>query len=319
MQNKSLPQFIGERLQCFEKLREKYEVRLAERVTKETRPIRISILDGTVVRGHSWRTTPFDVAVQTRPDSIHNIIGAQVNGSLYDLSRPLEADSNIEFLTFDSREGQDVFWHSSAHVLGAALEQFYGGLLCHGPSTENGFFYDIHLSSSNVQGGDLPSLEAICRDIIKQKLPFQRVEVTREDLLELFKYNKFKVQIIEDKVEATTSVYRCGNLVDLCQGPHVRHTGQIKAIKLIKNSSAFWRGDPTQDALQRVYGISFPDRKQMTEWERLQEEAARRDHRKIGRDQNLFFFHECSPGSCFFLPRGAHIYNVLIDFIKLDV
>lgn len=316
VQNKSLPQFIGERLQCFEKLREKYEVRLAERVTKETRPIRISILDGTVVRGHSWRTTPFDVAVQTRPDSIHNIIGAQVNGSLYDLSRPLEADSNIEFLTFDSREGQDVFWHSSAHVLGAALEQFYGGLLCHGPSTENGFFYDIHLSSSNVQGGDLPSLEAICRDIIKQKLPFQRVEVTREDLLELFKYNKFKVQIIEDKVEATTSVYRCGNLVDLCQGPHVRHTGQIKAIKLIKNSSAFWRGDPTQDALQRVYGISFPDHKQMTEWERLQEEAARRDHRKIGRDQNLFFFHEYSPGSCFFLPRGAHIYNVLIDFIK---
>ncbi|XP_072283931.1 threonine--tRNA ligase, mitochondrial [Pyxicephalus adspersus] len=318
VQNNALPEFISERLQCFEKLKESYEARLAERVARETRPIRISLLDGTVLSGHSRRTTPYDVAIQTRPGSFHNIIGAQVNGSVYDLNRPLEADSDIKFFTFDSREGQDIFWHSSAHILGAALEQYYGGLLCHGPSTDNGFFYDVYLSNSNVLGSDLPGLESICKDIIKQKHPFQRVEVTREDLLELFKYNKFKTQIIKDKVEATTSVYRCGTLVDLCQGPHVRHTGQIKAMKLIKNSSAFWKGDPLQDPLQRVYGISFPDSKQMKEWERQQEEAASRDHRKIGRDQSLFFFHEFSPGSCFFLPRGAHIYNVLIDFIKSE-
>ncbi|XP_068109338.1 threonine--tRNA ligase, mitochondrial isoform X2 [Hyperolius riggenbachi] len=316
-QNKALPEFISERLECFEKLRNRYEAILADRV-RETCPIRMSLPDGIVVTGQSWRTTPYEVAVKTRPSFAHTIIAARVNGVVYDLSRPLERDSEVEFLTFDTHDGQDVFWHSSAHVLGAALEQFYGGLLCHGPSTENGFFYDIRLDNSNVLGSDLRELEVICKDITKQKLPFQRVEVTREDLLELFKHNKFKMQIIEDKVETATSVYRCGTLVDLCQGPHVRHTGQIKAIKLLKNSSAFWKGDPTQDTLQRVYGIAFPDSTQMKEWERMQEEAANRDHRKIGKDQSLFFFHEFSPGSCFFLPRGAHIYNVLIDFLKSE-
>lgn len=266
--------------------------------------------------GESWKTSPYEVAVQTRSGSAHTILAARVNGVLFDLRRLLEDDSDIDFLTFDSREGQDIFWHSSAHVLGAALEQIYGGLLCHGPSIENGFFYDLHLENSTVLGSDLPGLEMACKEIIRQKLPFQRVEATREELLELFKYNKFKTQIIEDKVETATSIYRCGALVDLCQGPHVRHTGQIKAIKLHKNSLAYWKGDATQEKLQRVYGVSFPDSKQLKEWEKAQEEAANRDHRKIGRDQELFFFHEMSPGSCFFLPKGAHVYNVLIDFIK---
>ncbi|KAG8560349.1 hypothetical protein GDO81_014936 [Engystomops pustulosus] len=192
----------------------------------------------------------------------------------------------------------------------------YGGLLCHGPSIENGFFYDVRLENSTVLGSDLPGLEMACREMIRQKLPFQRVEASRQELLELFKYNKFKTQIIEDKVETATSIYRCGSLVDLCQGPHVRHTGQIKAMKLHKNSTAYWKGDASMEKLQRVYGISFPDNKQLKEWEKAQEEAANRDHRKIGKDQGLFFFHEMSPGSCFFLPKGAHIYNVLIDFIK---
>ncbi|KAM9294536.1 threonine--tRNA ligase, mitochondrial [Gastrophryne carolinensis] len=315
VQGKVLPEFISERLRCFDRLQENYNARLAER---ESSAIRVSLADGTVVSGYSWKTTPYEVAQQTRPHTTHLILAARVNGAVYDLSRPLEGDAHMDFLTFDSHDGRDVFWHSSAHVLGAALEQFYGGLLCHGPSTENGFFYDLHLAGTNVQGGDLLALEAVCKDLIGRRLPFQRVEATREDLLELFKYNKFKRQIIEDKVEATTSVYRCGTLVDLCQGPHVRHTGQIKALKLIKNSSAFWRGDPTQEALQRVYGVSFPDNKQMKEWERRLDEAASRDHRKIGRDQGLFFFHEFSPGSCFFLPRGTHVYNVLTDFIKSE-
>ncbi|XP_044127165.1 threonine--tRNA ligase, mitochondrial isoform X1 [Bufo gargarizans] len=311
-----LPEFIRHRLQCFETLRERYEARLADKVLRESRPIRISLPEGKVVSGESWRTSLYDVAVQTRSGSAHNVLAARVNGVVFDLSRPLEDDSEIDFLTFDSREGQDVFWHSSAHVLGAALEQIYGGLLCHGPSIENGFFYDIHLENGTVLGSDLPGLEITCKEILRQKLPFQRVEATREELLEMFKYNKFKTQIIEDKVETTTSVYRCGSLVDLCQGPHIRHTGQIKAIKLHKNSTAYWKGDAAQEKLQRVYGISFPDTKHLKEWEKAQEEAASRDHRKIGRDQGLFFFHEMSPGSCFFLPKGAHIYNILTDFIK---
>ncbi|KAG9480831.1 hypothetical protein GDO78_010216 [Eleutherodactylus coqui] len=244
------------------------------------------------------------------------MLAARVNGALWDLDRPLEDDTELHFLTFDSQEGRDVFWHSSAHVLGAALEQTYGGLLCHGPSIEQGFFYDMHLASSAALGINLPHLEAACKEIISQRLPFQRVEATQEELLELFKYNKFKTQIIEEKVATATSVYRCGSLVDLCRGPHVRHTGQIKVVKLHKHSTSYWRGDATRETLQRVHGVSFPDSKQLQEWEKAQDEAANRDHRKIGRDQELFFFHEMSPGSCFFLPRGAHVYNVLIDFIK---
>ncbi|XP_053331712.1 threonine--tRNA ligase, mitochondrial [Spea bombifrons] len=312
----ALPGFINERLRYFEKLQILHDERLSQRVLKESCPINISLPDGRELQGASWKTTPYDVASQLWPDMAHNAVAARVNGAVHDLTRPLEEDSLVEFLTFDSSDGQSVFWHSSAHVLGAALEQFYGGLLCHGPSTEDGFFYDIHLPTSTVLGSDLPALENICKGIMKQKLPFQRIEVTRDDLLELFKYNKFKTRIIEEKVKASTTVYRCGTLVDLCQGPHVRHTGQVKAMALLKNSSAFWRGDPTQETLQRVYGISFPDTKRLKEWERAQEEAKNRDHRKIGKDQNLFFFHDLSPGSCFFLPRGAHIYNVLIDFIK---
>ncbi|XP_075049370.1 threonine--tRNA ligase 1, cytoplasmic-like isoform X2 [Mixophyes fleayi] len=314
LQHKVLPEFIRDRLRYFEKLWQRYEARLADR---ESCPIKISLPDGRVVSGESWRTTPYELAIKTGSGSPHSIVAARVNGVVYDLSRPLEEDADLDFLTFDSSDGQAIFWHSSAHVLGAALEQFYGGLLCHGPNTENGYFYDIHLDNS-VLGSELPDLEAVCKDIVKQKLPFQRLEVTQEDLLELFKHNRFKMQIIEEKVETTTTVYRCGSLVDLCRGPHVMHTGQIKAIRLLKNSSAFWRADPTQETLQRVYGISFPDAKQLKDWERAQEEAISRDHRKIGKDQGLFFFHEWSPGSCFFLPKGAHIYNVLIEFIKAE-
>ncbi|XP_063803226.1 threonine--tRNA ligase, mitochondrial [Pseudophryne corroboree] len=318
VQHKALPEFIHHRLQCFEGLRRRHEARLADRVSNESHPIRISLPDGRVVSGESWKTTPYDLAVRTGSGPAHSILAARVNGELYDLSRPLEADTDIDFLTFDSSDGQAIFWHSSAHVLGAALEQFYGGLLCHGPNTENGYFYDVYLENGSVPASDLPDLEAVCKDIVRQKLPFQRVEVTQEDLLELFKYSKFKTQIIQEKIETTTTIYRCGSLVDLCRGAHVRHTGQIKAIRLLKSSSAFWRGNPAQETLQRIYGISFPESVQLKEWERAQEEAASRDHRKIAKDQELFFFHEWSPGSCFFLPKGAHIYNVLMEFIKSE-
>ncbi|XP_043358110.1 threonine--tRNA ligase, mitochondrial isoform X5 [Dermochelys coriacea] len=246
-------------------------------------------------------------------------VAARVNGTLYDLDRPLESNVALEFLGFDSPEGQAVFWHSSAHVLGAAAERVYGALLCHGPSTESGFFYDMYLAGRTVLGSELPALEEACKSIVREKHPFERLEVSREDLLELFKYNKFKLQVIEAKVTSpTATVYRCGELIDLCRGPHIRNTGKIRALKILKSSSAFWKGDPALESLQRVYGISFPSPVRLEEWEQLQEEAASRDHRRIGKEQELFFFHELSPGSCFFLPRGTHVYNTLIDFIKSE-
>ena len=142
--------------------------------------------------------------------------------------------------------------------------------------------------------------------------------MTKAQLLEMFNYNEFKQRIIAGKIpEPKTTVYRCGPLIDLCRGPHVRTTGHIKALKVTKNSAAYWEGNASAETLQRVYGISFPDTKQLKEWCTIQEEAAKRDHRKIGREQELFIFHELSPGSCFFLPRGAHIYNTLVEFIRV--
>ncbi|XP_016659427.1 threonine--tRNA ligase, cytoplasmic [Acyrthosiphon pisum] len=204
-------------------------------------------------------------------------------------------------------------------MLGEAMERIYGGCLCYGPPIEGGFYYDMFIENKGVSNFDFPVMENLVKQIVKEKQPFERLEVSKEDLLEMFKYNEFKVRILNEKVTTpTTTIYRCGPLIDLCRGPHIRHTGKVKAFKVIKNSATYWEGNSTAETLQRVYGISFSDNKQMKEWEKFQEEAARRDHRKIGREQELFFFHELSPGSCFFQPKGAHIYNTLIEFIKSE-
>ncbi|KAJ7307197.1 hypothetical protein JRQ81_009186 [Phrynocephalus forsythii] len=302
-----LPSHIAERLAFYEQLKGAAEVRRAERAHREKRPIRISLRDGREVEGEAWTTTPFQVALRISPSLARDTVTSRVNGALHDLDRPLEGDATLELLGFDSPDGKALFWHSSAHILGAAAECFYPmARLCHGPSTENGFFYDMYLDEQRtVSGKDLPALEEICWAMVEENLPFERLEVSQEDLRQLFKHNKFKLRIIEEKVTSpTATVYR--------------HTGEIRALKLIKNSSAFWGGDPAQEPLQRVYGISFPSPQRLAEWERAQEEATRRDHRRIGTGQELFFFHELSPGSCFFLPRGAHVYTALTDFIKSE-
>ena len=160
-------------------------------------------------------------------------------------------------------------------------------------------------------------LDSIVKKISKEKQPFERLEMKKSDLLEMFKYNQFKLRILKERVKTeTTTVYKCGSLIDLCRGPHVRHTGKVKAMEITKNSSTYWEGKADAETLQRIYGISFPDNKQLKEWRQFQEEAAKRDHRKLGREQDLFFFHELSPGSCFFQPKGALIYNKLVQFIR---
>ncbi|CAH1997179.1 unnamed protein product [Acanthoscelides obtectus] len=310
------PSYIAERLTLWNKLKAQYDAELA---SKPEKSIKVTLPDDKVVEAVAWKTTAYDIAKGISQGLADNAVISKVNGVLWDLDRPLEGDCKLELLKFDHPDAQQVFWHSTAHVLGEALERIYGGCLCYGPPIENGFYYDIYLDDVGISQSDFPVVENLMKNISKEKQPFERLEVKKEDLLEMFKYNPFKVRILNEKVDTpTTTVYRCGPLIDLCRGPHVRHTGKVKALKVTKSSSTYWEGKADAETLQRVYGISFPDPKQLKEWQHIQEEAAKRDHRKIGKEQELFFFHELSPGSCFFQPRGAHIYNTLIDFIKKE-
>ncbi|XP_029019500.1 threonine--tRNA ligase 1, cytoplasmic [Betta splendens] len=314
------PGYIQERLELYAKLKAEHEAVMAERAAHDSRAIKVTLPDGKVVDAESWKTTPYQVACGISQGLADNTVIAKVNNNVWDLDRPLEDDCSLVFLKFDDEEAQAVYWHSSAHILGEAMEKVYGGCLCYGPPIENGFYYDMYLENNEgVSSNDFPCLEASCKKIIKEKQPFERLEIKKETLLEMFKYNKFKCRILNEKVTTpTTTVYRCGPLIDLCRGPHVRHTGKIKSLKIHKNSSTYWEGKADMETLQRIYGISFPDPKMLKEWEKFQEEARNRDHRKLGREQDLFFFHDLSPGSCFFLPKGAFIYNALIEFIRSE-
>ncbi|XP_055440403.1 threonine--tRNA ligase, mitochondrial isoform X7 [Bubalus kerabau] len=253
------PHWLVERLGYFEELWTAQVKRLASMAQEEQRTIKISLPGGQKVDAVAWKTTPYQLAQQISSNLADTAVAAQVNGEPYDLERPLETDSDLRFLTFDSAQGKAVFWHSSTHVLGAAAEQLLGAVLCQGPSTECGFYHDFFLGKE-----------------------------------------------------------RCGMLVDLCRGPHLRHTGQIGGLKLLSNSSSVWRSPGAPETLQRVSGISFPTAEELRAWEEWREEAELRDHRRIGKEQELFFFHELSPGSCFFLPRGTRVYNALVAFIRAE-
>eukprot|EP00918_Siedleckia_nematoides_P023985 GHVU01051733.1.p1 GENE.GHVU01051733.1~~GHVU01051733.1.p1 ORF type:complete len:711 (-),score=89.93 GHVU01051733.1:366-2396(-) len=309
------PEFIAYREVMWQKLKKERDDWVAAQAPQ---PIKVTLPDGKVVEGESWKTTPYQVAAGISQGLADNTVVAKVNGTVWDLDRPFEGDAELKLLKFSDEEGQYVFWHSSAHILGEAMERHYGGHLCYGPPIENGFYYDMWVDESRqVSPHDFPKVETLVKSIVKEKQPFERLEMKKEDLLKMFEYNKFKQRLLNEKVTTpTTTVYKCGPLIDLCRGPHVRHTGKVKAFQVTKNSATYWEGKSDAETLQRIYGISFPDNKQLKEWQKFQEEASKRDHRKIGRDQELFFFHELSPGSCFFLPRGAHIYNTLTQFIK---
>ena len=310
------PSFIVERVALFDQLKAEYD---AEIEAKENAPLKVTLPDGKVVDGFAWKTTPYVIAQGISQGLADNAIISKVNGELWDLDRVLEGDCNVELLKFDDKEAQAVFWHSSAHAVGEAMELHYGGCLCYGPPIEEGFYYDMYLEDRQVSSNDFKGLETIVKKVTKEKQPFIRLEMKKEDLLKMFAYNKFKLRILNERVTTpTTTVYRCGPLIDLCLGPHVRHTGKLKAVGITKNSATYWEGKSEAESLQRIYGISFPNEKMLKEWKQIQEEAAKRDHRKIGKEQELFFFHELSPGSCFFLPNGAHIYNTLIAYMRAE-
>ncbi|KAI8626316.1 putative threonyl-tRNA synthetase, cytoplasmic [Xylariaceae sp. FL1651] len=311
--------YIDHRISLFEKLWNEQQQSAAQRPRE---PINITLPDGKVHIGTSWETTPIQIARSISKSLADRTVVAKVNDELWDLGRPLESDATLAFVDFDHEDGKKVFWHSSAHILGEAAERRFGSHLVIGPPTSNGFYYEMALPDNRAvsQTEDVAPLSTLARSIIDEKQPFQRLTVTKEQLLEMFKSNKYKQHIISDKIPdgSSTTVYRCGPLIDLCRGPHVMDTGKIKAFEILKLSASYFLGDPTRDSLQRIYGISFPDKKRLSEHLKFLEEAAKRDHRRIGKDQELFMFHDLSPGACFFLPHGTRIYNTLQTFIRSE-
>jgi threonyl-tRNA synthetase len=214
-------------------------------------------------------------------------------------------------------QSQQCFWHSSAHVLGEALESTFGVQLTIGPPVEEGFYYDCYSHGRPLGEPDFAALDTAIARITKEKQAFQRVVVTRDEALALFDENPFKQEIIGGLApDATISVYRCGPMVDLCTGPHLPNTGYVKAGKVTAASSAFWRGDAKNPALQRVYGVTFPDKAALAAYEHRIAEAKKRDHRVVGATQDLIHFHPLSPGSAFFMPHGARIYTALVAYIR---
>ncbi|MBM3264022.1 MAG: threonine--tRNA ligase [candidate division Zixibacteria bacterium] len=246
-------------------------------------------------------------------------LAARVDGKPVDLAYPIREDAALEVLTFDRPEGQEVYWHSSAHLMAQAVKDLFPETrLTIGPPIQNGFYYDFDKPVPFTED-DLRRIETHMTELAGADLPIRRRDVSRDEALDLFgkRNESYKTEIIETIApDETLSVYEQGDFVDLCRGPHVASTGKIKTFKLLNIAGAYWRGDEKNRMLQRIYGVSFPDRKQLDEFIARREEAERRDHRKLGRQMELFMFHPFAPASPFFFPKGARLYNLLVDHVR---
>jgi len=256
-----------------------------------------------------------------------DVVAVTVNGKLQDLHTPVDVASDVKPIKVGEPAALEVIRHSAAHVMADAVQRLFPGTqVTIGPAIDAGFFYDFYRAEGPFTEKDLASIEKEMRRIIKEKRPFMRQEVPREEAKALFEKmgEKFKLEIIDAiPADQAISLYRHGlpewtnsTWFDVCRGPHVQHTGQIGAIKLMSVAGAYWRGDEHNPMLTRIYGTAFPTEEELTEHLRLLEEAKARDHRKLGKELELFMFHEYAPAMPFFLPRGAGIYNRLIDYIR---
>jgi threonyl-tRNA synthetase len=242
--------------------------------------------------------------------------GARVNGEVVSLMTPLTDGDTVEILTFDSTEGQAVFRHSAAHLMASAILRVRPKTkLAIGPAIEDGFYYDIE-SDPPISEDEFPAIEQEMARIVKEDSRFERVAVPKEEALAHFRDqgDQYKVELLEDLEDGAITYYRHGDFTDLCRGPHLPNTGRIKAFKLLNLAGAYWRGDEKNPMLQRIYGTAFPSKKQLDEYLHLREEAEKRDHRKLGRQLDLFSFHEVGPGFPFFHPKGMVVLNELLDY-----
>lgn len=274
--------------------------------------IKITFPDGSVEE-HKDGIAPAEIAKMLGARLSKDALAAKVNDKVVDLSYPIKEDCKIEILTFDNKEGKEVYWHSSSHIMAAAVKRLYPdahfGI---GPSIEEGFYYDF--DNLKISENDLVKIEEEIKKIVKEDSPFERREISKEEARKLFSKEKFKLELIDGLEDDTVSIYRLGDFVDLCRGPHVPSSGKVRVMKLIKLAGAYWRGDSNNPMLQRIYGISFRTQKELDSFVDLRKKAEERDHRKIGTELDLYSFHEEAPGMPFFHPKGFVIWEELLKF-----
>ncbi len=282
--------------------------------------IKITFPDGSIGEFPKGITC-YDVAKSISNNFADKMLVAELDGVYVDLSTKIEKDAKIVFYDFNSDIGKETYWHTSSHVMAQAIEELYPGVKFGvGPAIENGFYYDVD-SEVKFTKDDLIKIEERMYEIAKRDLKPIREEMPREKAIEYFKTvrpDPYKVEILETIAnnEDTVSVYHQGNFTDLCRGPHLPSTSKIKAIKLLTVSGSYWRGDEKNKMLQRIYGITFPTKKELDKYLNDLEEAKRRDHRKLGKELDLFMFHEVSPGAPFWLPNGMIIHRELEKFSR---
>ncbi len=282
--------------------------------------IKITFPDNNV-REYEAGINGLDIAKSISHKLAKEVLSIEVNGTIWDLARPITEDASIKLLKWEDEEGKHAFWHSSAHLMAEALQELYPGVKFGiGPAIENGFYYDVELpEGKTLTDKDLPKVEKKMKELAGRKSEYTRVDVSKQEALEHFSSidEEYKVELINDLEDGTITYYKHGGFTDLCRGPHLPNTGYIKAIKLTSVAGAYWRGDEKNKMLTRVYGISFPKAKMLEEWTAMMEEAKKRDHRKIGKEMELFTFSQnVGQGLPLWLPKGTQLRERLEKFLK---
>ncbi len=281
--------------------------------------IKITLPDGSE-RQVAQGTTSLEVAASISEGLARNVLAAEVNGEIIDLTRPITTDATLRLLTWDDDGGKSTLWHSSAHLLAEALESMYPGIkFWVGPPVESGFYYDVDLGEHNLSDKDFEAIEKKMLELAQQKNPYLRKEVSKAEAIAYYqdKGDEYKLDLLSNLEDGTISFYTQGNFTDLCRGPHIPDTGAVKAVKLMNLAGAYWKGDEKNKQLTRIYGVAFPKQKQLKEHLELLEEAKKRDHRKLGKELDLFHFSEkVGQGLPLWLPKGAALRARLENFLK---
>jgi len=281
--------------------------------------IKITFPDGSV-KEYAAGTTAMQIAESISPRLAQEVLAAGVDGEIWDLTRPIEKDANLKLFKWEDEEGKHAFWHSSAHLMAEALQELYPGIKFGiGPAIDNGFYYDVDPGDKVISETDFPTIEAKMQELVAKKENIVRKDISKADALKMFgdRGETYKVELISELADGTISTYTQGAFTDLCRGPHLPNTSYLKAVKLTSIAGAYWRGDEKRKQLVRLYGITFPKKKMLDDYLVLLEEAKKRDHRKIGKELELFTFSAMvGQGLPLWLPRGTQLRLQLEDFLK---